>query len=114
VSRRNGLIRHSVSKADRQLGTDHALVLTPSSPLFRNVHDRQIQHLQKTVTCWKNGLGFGHFTEQAIEALHGIGGVNQSPDFLLELEIGVQIGLIILPEGRRLGIFLVSPLSKDT
>ena len=43
------LISHSFGEIDSELGMDQVPVLTPSVPLFRNVHHRQIQHFQQAV-----------------------------------------------------------------
>lgn len=48
---------------------------------------RRLQHFQKAVVCPENRLGFGHFTKLSVKAFHGIGGINQSANFLLEFEI---------------------------
>ena len=48
----------------------------------------------------------------AVKTLNGIGGINQPPDFLRKLEIGAQIGPVVLPGGRNLLVFLVPPLGK--
>ena len=53
---------------------DPAPVLTPASPLFRNVHHGQIQHFQQTVICGEHSFCFGYFPELAVKALNGIGG----------------------------------------
>lgn len=65
---KNGSIRHSVIKVDRQLDVDHIPVLASASPLFRNVHHRQIQHFQKAIVCRENRLCFGHFTKLPVKA----------------------------------------------
>ena len=80
--------RYPVGKIDCQLGMDHAPVLAPSGPFSCNVHHGQIQHLQQAVVGGKNGLGFRHLPKLAVEALNGVGGVNQPADLLGELEVG--------------------------
>ena len=100
MARINHAIRHSVIEVDRQLGVDHAPVLTPPSPLFRNVHHRQIQHFEKAVIRRENGFCLCHLAQLAVKTLNGVGGINQSPDFLGELEIGAQVGPVVPPGGR--------------
>ena len=101
-----------VPKEDRQLGVDHAPVLPPACPFLRNIHHGQIQHFQKAVVCGEHGFGLGHLPELAVEALNGVGGVDQPPDLLGELEIDAQIGPILPPGPRDLGVFLVPALRE--
>ena len=81
-------VRHPVSKIDSQLSVDYTPILAPARPFLGNVHHGQVQHLQQAVVRGKNRLGFGHLPELAIKALNGVGGIDQPPDFLGELEIG--------------------------
>ena len=79
-------------------------------PLFRDIHHCQIQHLQQAVIGGKNRLGLGHLAQLTIKSLDGVGGVNQSPDCLRNLEIGAQIRPIVLPGNRSFGVFLIPML----
>ena len=81
------LFGHASGKIDGQLRVDHAPVLPPSRPLFRDVHHRQIQHFQQAVICRENRFGLGYFAKLAVKTLNGIGGINQPPDFLRKLGI---------------------------
>lgn len=71
---------------------NHATVLPPSGPLFRNV-----QHLEQAVVRGEHGFGLGHLAQLPVEALNGIGGVDQPPYLLRVLEVGAQIGPVFLP-----------------
>ena len=75
---------------------DQVPVLTPSVPLFRNIHHRQIQHFQQAVVRWEDGFCLGDFSQLAVEALDGISRIDQPPDFLGILEIYAQIRPIFL------------------
>jgi len=70
------------------LGVDRAPVLPPACPLLRDVHHGEIEHLEKAVVGGKDGFRFGHFPKLAVEALDGVGGVDQPPQLLRILEIG--------------------------
>lgn len=74
------LLRHALGEVDSHLGVDHTPVLPTSGPLFRDIHHGQIQHFQQAVIGGEHGFGFGHLAQLAVEALDGIGGVNQPPD----------------------------------
>ena len=76
------LFGHASGKVDRQLRMDHAPVLPPSRPLFRDVHHRQIQHFQQAVICWKHRFGPGHLAQLAVETLYGVGGIDQPAHLL--------------------------------
>ena len=75
------LFGHAPGKVDGQLRVDHAPVLPPSRPLFRDVHHRQIQHFQQAVVCGKHRFGLGHLAQLAVEALYGVGGVGAAVFF---------------------------------
>ena len=76
---------------------DQAPILPPSRPFPRNVHHGQIEHLEQAVVRGENGLRFRHLAELAVEALDGVGGVNQPPQLLRVLEIGAQIRPVLPP-----------------
>lgn len=61
---------------------DDAPVLAPPSPFLGNIHHSQVQHFQQTVIGGENRLGPGHLAKLAVEALNGVGGIDQPPDFL--------------------------------
>ena len=92
-----GSIRHPVSEVDSELGVDHAPILAPSCPFSGNVHHGQIQHFQQAVIRGENGLGLGHLPQLAVEALNGVGGINQPPYLLGIFEIGTQIRPVVPP-----------------
>ena len=46
-----GLLGYPVSEKQGHLGVDDTPVLTAPSPLFRDVHHGQIQHLEQAVIC---------------------------------------------------------------
>ena len=101
------LVRHPVGVINCKLGVDHRPILPPACPLFRDVQHGQIQHFEQAVIGGKNGLGFGHFSQLAVEALDGVCSVNQPPEFFRKLEKGTQIGPVFSPGSRNLGVFLV-------
>ena len=76
------LLGHTLGEIDRHLCMDHAPVLPPAGPLFGNIHHGQIQHFQQAVISRKYGFGLGHLAQLAVEALNGIGGIDQPPDLL--------------------------------
>ena len=61
---------------------------------------------KRQVICRENRFGPGYFAKLAVKALNGIGGINQPPDFLRNLETGAQIRPVVLPGGRNLRVFL--------
>ena len=91
------LLRHPICVIDRQLGMNDAPILPPSGPFLRNVHHGEIQHFQQTVIRRKNRLGFGDLAKLAIEALNGIGRIDQPANLLRELEIRAQIRPVFPP-----------------
>ena len=59
-------------------------------PLLCNLGVHEIQQLSRGLVCGKRRLGLGDFAQLAMIALHSIGGVDQSPDFLGIVEKGSQ------------------------
>ena len=72
-------------------------VLPAASPLFGDVQHGEIQHLEQAVICRENSLGFSYLTQLPIEALYGIGRINQPPKLLRELEICAEICPVFSP-----------------
>ena len=105
------LFGHAPGKIDGQLRVDHAPVLPPSRPLFRDVHHGQVQHFQQAVIGGKDRLGLGHLAQLAIKPLNGIGGVDQPAHLLRVLEICAQIGPVRPPGLGNSRVFPVSALS---
>ena len=66
----------------------HFTLLSPTGPLFRNIHHSQIEHFKQAVISRKNRLGFCHFPKLTVEALNGVSGINQPSYLLRELEVG--------------------------
>ena len=91
------LLEHALCKADAHLGVDQAPILSPSGPLFRNVHHGQAQHFQQTVIGGKDRRGLSHLAQLAVETLDGIGSSDQPAHLLGILEISAEIGPIIPP-----------------
>ena len=85
---------------------DHAPALPPAGPLFGNIHHGQIQHFQQAVIGGEYGFGLGHLAQLAVEALNGIGGIDQPPDLLGVLEVGAQVGPVVPPGLGNFGVFL--------
>jgi len=79
------------------LGIDHAPVLPPTGPFFRNVHHSQIQHFQQAVVRWEDGFGLGNLSKLAVEPFYRVGGINKAANLLWILEICAQIR----PVGRQ-------------
>ena len=46
---------------------------------------------QQAVIGGKDKFGLGHLAQLAVEAIDGVGGVNQPPHLLRVLEIGAQV-----------------------
>jgi len=86
--------------------------LPPTCPLLRDVHHSQIQHLEQAVIRGKHRLGFGNLPELTVEALYGIGGIDQPPHLLRKLEIGAQICPVVTPGLGNYRVFLVSMLGE--
>ena len=101
------LLRHTVVKIDGQLCVNPAPILPSAGPFFRNVHHRQIQHLEKTVICRKDGFCLRHLAELPVEALDGIGRIDQPPHLFRVLEVGAQIRPVVPPGLCNFRIFAV-------
>ena len=101
------LVGHSILKIDRQIRVNSAPILTSASPLFRDVHHCQIQHLKQAVIRREDGLCFGNFPQLAVEAFYRIGRINQLSQFLWVFKIGTEICSVISPGGRNFGIFRI-------
>lgn len=86
------LLWHTFGKVDLRLGVNHTQVLLASAPLFRNINYGQVQHFQQVVVGGKDRFSLRHFAQLAVKALNGIGGIDQSPDFLRVLGVGTEIG----------------------
>ena len=106
------LLRHALGEVDSHLGVDHTPVLPPAGPLLRDVHHGQIQHFQQAVVGGEHGFGFCHLAQLAVEALDGIGGVNQPPHLLRVLEIGAQVCPVVPPGPGDFRIFPVPVLPE--
>ena len=91
------LFGYSVTVIDNQLSIDAAPVLTAACPFFRDVLHSQIQHLEKAVISRKYGLCFGHFPKLTVESFDCIGGIDQLPKLLQELEICAEIRPVFVP-----------------
>ena len=63
------LLGHALGKIDGHLSVDQAPVLSPSGPLFRNIHHGQVQHFQQAVIGGKDGFSLGHLAQLTVEAL---------------------------------------------
>ena len=83
---------------------DYAPIQASACPLFRNFHHGQILHLQQAVVRRKNRLCLGHLPQLVVEALNGVGGINQPPDLLRIFEVSTQIWPVVPPGGGNLGI----------
>ena len=100
-------LRHAIRKEYSQLSVDHAPVLPSASPFLRDIHHGQIEHFQQAVIRGKHGFCLGHFPELAVEALDGVGRIDQAANLLGVLEIGAEIRPVIPPGLRDFGVFLV-------
>ena len=85
-----------IRECDR-CSTVRAEGISAPSPLFGDVQHGEIQHLEQAVICRENSLGFSHLTQLPIEALYGIGRINQPPKLLRELEICAEICPVFSP-----------------
>jgi hypothetical protein len=94
------------------LGVYDAPVLPPASPLSCDIHHGQIEHFQQAVISRKYRFRLGHLAKLSVEALNGIGGIDQSPNLLGELEIGAEIWPVFPPGLGDFGIFLVPMFRK--
>ena len=93
---------------------DHAPVLPPAGPLFGNIHHGQIQLFQQAVIGGEYGFGLGHLAQLAVEALNGIGGINQPPDLLGILEVGAQVGPVVPPGLGNFRVFFCPSVLQRT
>ena len=100
-------LRHAIRKEYSQLSVDHAPVLPSASPFLRDIHHGQVQHFQQTVIGGEHGFCLGHFPKLTVEALDGIGRIDQAANLLGVLEIGAEIRPVIPPGLRDFGVFLV-------
>ncbi len=91
------LLRDPVPEEYHQLRVDDAPVLAPACPLCGDIHHRQIQHLKQTVIGRKYRFGFRDLAKLPVEAFNGVGGINQPPDLLWELEVCAEIRPILPP-----------------
>ena len=91
---------------------DHAPVLPSASPFLRNIHHGKIQHFQQAVIRRKHRFCLGHFPKLTVEALDGVGRIDQAANLLGALEIGAEIRPVIPPGLRDFGVFLVPMLGK--
>ena len=102
------LFRHPVGIVHRQLGVDNSPVLPAAGPFLCDIQHGQIQHFQQTVIRGENSLGLSHLAELTVEALDGVGRIDQPPKLFWEFEIGAQVRPVLPPGRRNLGILLVS------
>lgn len=104
---------HPICIIDFHLGVVDAPVLPSPGPFLCNVHHGEIQHFHQTVIRRKNGLGFCNFAKLAVNALNGIGRVDQPANLFREFEICAQVCSILPPGSSDPGIFL-SPMHLQT
>ena len=112
MSVRSRSVRHTIREEYRQLGVDHAPVLPSASPFLRNIHHGKIQHFQQAVICGEHGFCLGHFPKLTVEALDGIGRIDQAANLLGVLEIGAEMWPVIPPGLRDFGVFLIPMFGK--
>ena len=89
------LISHPFGEIDGELGVDLVPVLTPSVPLFRNVHYRQIQHFQQTVVRLEYGFCLGDLPQLAVKTFNRVRRIDQAADCFRVLEIRAQIRSVL-------------------
>ena len=75
------------------------------------LHHGKIKHLEKAVVGRKDRFGFGHFSELAVEALDGIGGVDQLPGVPLDLALSFQM-TVRQEEPYEIRFFLLEEIRK--
>lgn len=108
------LLRHTPGKIDGHLGVNQAPVLPASDPLFCNIHHGQIQDFQQAVIGGGHGIGLGDLAQMAVEALNGVGGVDEPAHLLRELEIRAQVGPVGPSGPGDFGVFLVPAFPKGS
>ena len=91
------LFGHALGKVNRQLCVDLAPVPLPSCPFLRDVHHRQVQHLEKAVVRRKDRSGLGYFPQLPIKPFNRIGCVDQPPHLLRILKVRAEIRPIFPP-----------------
>ena len=101
------LFGHALGEVNRQLCVDHAPVPLPSCPFLRDVHHRQVQHLEKAVVRRKDRSGLGYFPQLPIKPFNRIGCVDQPLHLLRILEICAEIRPIFPPRPSYLAIFRI-------
>ena len=89
---------------------DPAPILPPAGPFFRNIHHRQIQHLEQAVISRKDRFCLRHLAELPVEALNGIGGIDEPTHLLRVLEVGAEIRPVVPPGLCNLGMAVISLL----
>ena len=76
------LIRQPISEKYLKLGVDNAPITPFPRPLLSDVHHRQIQHFQQAVIGREYGFRLGNLAKLAVEALYGVGSINQRSNLL--------------------------------
>ena len=108
------LLGHPIGEVDRHLSVDQTPVLSPSGPLFGNIHHSQIQHFEQTVIGGEDGFGLGHLAQLAVKSLNDVGGIDQPPDLLEILEVDAQVGPVVTPGLEDFGVYFLSQRSTKT
>lgn len=101
------LIRHPIFKVDCQLRMDHAPILPPACPFLRDIDHGKVPHFQQAVIGGKHEFCLGYFAKLTVEALDGIGRVDEPPNLLGIFEVVAEIRPILPPGLRNFWIFLV-------
>lgn len=96
------------------LCVDYAPVLPSAGLFFGDIHHGQVQHFQEVVVRGEHGFRLGHLTELAVDALYGIGRIDQPPHLLRILELGTQVGPVLPPGLRYLAVFLSQRSEKES
>ena len=87
----NRSVRHAIREECSQLSLVHAPVLPSASPFLCNIHHGKMQHFQQAFIRGKHRFCLGHLPKLTVEALNGIGRMDQSANLLGVLELGVEI-----------------------
>ena len=66
-------------------------------PLGRYVPHRKEQQLEERIICRKHSPGLCNLPQLPVEALYGIGGIDQAPHLIMVLEEGCELVPVVPP-----------------
>ena len=103
---------HSAGVHDGQLTVDLAPISQGQRPLFRQFEGGRVQGLEQGVAAGEDAPGAIQAAVTVVQALNGVGGIDDLLDGGRELEHGADHVPVVLPAAHAAGILLLPDLGN--